>query len=152
MTTCPNRRALLLRLTALPLLAALVVGVLVAPSLGANDDDDKKPEVTITNKDQVYYPSVIKKNAKFTKPATLLTSTVFDEIAEWKEIKKKKLTESDAEYHLLLTAANKKFRKAVKKVQKDGKYDIIAESGAIKCKNVEVDDVSQKTVDALPKD
>lgn len=151
MIMTPNRRPQILRVATLPLaiVTMLLASAFFAPTFG---DDDKKPVVTITNKDQVYYPSVIKKGAKFKKPATLLTSTVFDSIAEWKEITKKKLTESDAEYHLLLAAANKKFRKAIKKVQKDGKYDIIAETGAISCKNCTADDVSQKAVDALPKD
>ena len=149
-TTSKNRLALRISMIASTLVVALLIGASAVPTLG--DTCPAEADVTVTNKDQVYYPATVKKDAKFKKPATLLTSTVFASISEWKEIEKKKLTESDAEYHLLLAAANKKFSKAVKKVQKDGKYDIIAESGAITCKGCTADDVTQKAVDALPKD
>ncbi|MEE9392277.1 MAG: hypothetical protein V3W41_07205 [Planctomycetota bacterium] len=107
-------------------------------------------KVTIVTSSQVYYPSTIKKNAKFKKPAVLSTSTVFDSIAEWKTIKKKKLSDKDAEYHLLLKKANDKFAKALKTVQRDGSYDIIAETGAITCKGCTAKDVNKDLVDALP--
>lgn len=149
-TTSKNRLVLRVSMVASMLMLTLLIGSTAVPTLGCTGPSD--PTVTVTNKDQVYYPATVKKDAKFKKPATLLTSTVFSSISEWKEIEKKKLTESDAEYHLLLAAANKKFSKAVKKVQKDGKYDIIAESGAITCKGCTADDVTQKAVDALPKD
>ena len=130
----------------------IAIGLAVGPlptTLAAGIGDD--PEVKVLNKSQVYHPSVVKKGAKYKKPATLETSKVFDEIKEWKEIKRKKLTSKDAEYHLLLKAANDRFGKALKKVQTDGSFDIIAEKGAIKCKNCKADDVTKKTIDALPK-
>jgi hypothetical protein len=108
------------------------------------------PVVTITNSDQVYHPTRVKKGAKYKKPAVLTTSTIFDSIAEWKEIKKKKLTPKDAEYHLLLKKANEKFSCALKTVQLAGSYDIIAESGAISCKNCTATDVTSDMIAALP--
>ncbi|MCA9300056.1 MAG: hypothetical protein KDA28_13380 [Phycisphaerales bacterium] len=109
-------------------------------------------EVKVLDEDKVYYPKKLEKGAAYDAPATLETSKVFDEIDEWKEIVRKKLTPKDAEYHLLLKAANKKFDKAVKKVQKKDEYDIIAEDGAIKCKGVSAKDVTQDTIDSLPND
>ena len=138
----------------------LVIGVMLATlpsssSVAADEDtrvrDDKSPSVKILDKQKVYFPTKIKKGKKYKKPAVVVTSTVYDSIDEWKKIKERKLTEKDAEYHLLLTKASGKFHKAIKKVAKDGSYDIIAEkTGAIECKNVTADDVTQKAIDALP--
>ena len=131
---------------------AIVVGLAVwwSPTalLGAPDLGD--PEVKILDKTKVYYPAIIKKGARFKKPAVLATATVFDSIKEWQEIKRKKLTETDAEYHILLAAANKAFQRAVAKVRTAGAYDIIAEVGAIECKNCTAEDVTQKAIEALP--
>lgn len=116
-----------------------------APSVAKAD-----PVVKILNADQVYYPTRTKKGAKYKKPAVLTTSTIFNSISEWKEIKKKKLTEKDAEYHLLLKKANEKFDCALTTVRKSGSYDIIAEVGAISCKNCTASDITQNVVAALP--
>lgn len=132
------------------LCCAVLLLLAAAPVLPADAPQDKKPSVKILNKTQVYYPATIKKGATFKKPATLVSSTVFDAIPEWKKIKDKKLTTKDAEYHLLLKAANDKFAKALDKVQKDGSFDIIAEAGAIECKNCVAEDVTQKMVDNIP--
>ena len=67
-----------------------------------------------------------------------------------KEIKKKGLTDKDAEYHLLLKKANDKFHSAVTSVQKSESYDIMAEVGAITLKKGSAPDVTQKVIDALP--
>ena len=137
------------------LVLALAAIVTLAPSIPAATEPSSNiapadPVVTITNASQVYYPTRVKKGAKFKKPAVLTTSTIFDSIPEWKEIKKKKLTEKDAEYHLLLKKANEKFDCALKTVQKNGSYDIIAEVGAISCKNCTATDISSDVIAALP--
>ena len=60
------------------------------------------------------------------------------------------LSEKDAEYHLLLKKANDRFNGAVRKVQKNGSYDIIAEDGAISCKNCTATDITSDVIAALP--
>ena len=124
----------------------------VAPVVAerANDSISAAPEVKILNSAQVYYPSVVKKGTKFKKPAILTTSTVFDAISEWKQIKRKGLRKSDAEYHLLLKKANEKFNKALKAVQAASSYDIMAEVGAIECKGCTPEDVTQTLIANLP--
>ena len=117
-----------------------------APSAVSRAD----PIVKIVTRSQVYYPSKTKKGTKYHKPAILVSATVFASIKEWREIKRKKLTTKDAEYHLLLTKANDKFHKALKRVQKSGRYDIMAESGAIHCKNVTATNVTQTMISNLP--
>ncbi len=126
---------------ALLLLCSLAVAASTKP---------EDPRVKILNSSQVYYPSVVKKGAKFKKPAVLTTSTIFNSISEWQLIKKKGLTESDAEYHLLLRRANVKFNKALKKVQRNSSYDIMAEVGAIECTNCTPADVTQDIIANLP--
>ena len=137
------------------LVLALAAIVTLAPSIPAATEPSSNiapadPVVTITNASQVYYPTRVKKGAKFKKPAVLTTSTIFDSIPEWKEIKKKKLTKKDAEYHLLLKKANDKFNSALTTVQSAGSYDIIAEEGAITVKGGKATDVNKDVVNALP--
>lgn len=109
-----------------------------------------KAKVEILNSAQIYYPSVVKKNAKYKKPAVLTTATVFNSIPEWKKIKKKNLKKSDAEYHLLLKKANEKFNKALLKVHDASSYDIMAEVGAIKCTDCTPTDVTSALIANLP--
>ncbi len=108
--------------------------------------------VKILDASKVYYPATIKKKSKFKAPAILSTAKVFDAIPEWKVIKKKKLGKKDAEYFILLKAANDKFAAALATVRKEGKFDIVAEDGAIECKGCEAEDVTQKMIDALPEE
>ncbi|HGY91645.1 MAG TPA: hypothetical protein ENK43_10790 [Planctomycetes bacterium] len=112
----------------------------------------QKVNVKILDASKVYYPATIKKKSKFKAPAILSTAKVFDAIPEWKVIKKKKLGKKDAEYFILLKAANDKFAAALASVRKEGKFDIIAEDGAIECKGCEAEDVTQKMIDALPEE
>ncbi|MFT7618185.1 MAG: hypothetical protein ACI97A_001826 [Planctomycetota bacterium] len=119
-------------------LTVLLIG-LVAPVQG---QEKGKTKIKVLNVSQVYYPSRVKKSAKYKKPAVLTTATVFAAIPEWKQIKEKKLTNSSAEYHLLLKKANEKFNKALGKVQGVSSYDIMAEVGAIQCTNCTATDVT----------
>ena len=84
------------------------------------------------------------------KPAEIIASDVFNEIAEYKKIKEKGLTKDDAEYWVLLNKANDKFNKAVKKAAEDGKYDVVAEKGKQKFDSTPAD-LTKKVIEALKK-
>ena len=130
---------------------ALVVAVLAllsfnGPAGGSIDGPAPKPQVKVVESTQVYWPGVIRKNEVFHRPAVLKTWTIFDAIPEWQKIKRQKLTDKDAEYHLLLAGANKRFQRSVGRVRKEGTYDIVAEEGALHCKNVAAIDITDRVV------
>ncbi len=108
-------------------------------------------KVTVLNAARVYHPTILKKGTVYKSPAILKTGKIFGAIPEWKEIQRKQLTDKDAEYHLLLKAANDKFSTAINQVQKDKGYDIIAEDTAIKCEKITPADVTTAVINALPK-
>ncbi|MCB9833942.1 MAG: hypothetical protein H6807_15890 [Planctomycetes bacterium] len=136
------------RLHILLLAVSLIFAVGATATFALSVGDE--PEVKIVNASQVYYPATVKKGDKFSKPAVLVSMTVFDSIDEWKEIKRRKLTKGDAEYHLLLKAANDKFNCALKKVRQASSYDIVAETGAIDCRNCDAAEITQAVIDQLP--
>jgi hypothetical protein len=84
------------------------------------------------------------------KPAEVTSKTVFNEIPEYKQIKEKGLTESDAEYFILLNKANAKFYTAVKKVAEEDGHDVVVEKGSTRFESTPVD-LTQKTINALEK-
>lgn len=83
-------------------------------------------------------------------PAEVTASKVFDQIAEYKTIKEKGLTQEDPEYYILLNKANAKFFAAVKKAAEAAKHDAVVEKGSAKFDKTPAD-LTQKTIDALEK-
>ena len=117
---------------------------------GSVPAQEKKPKITVLNKERVYFPTILKKGTTYSKPAILVSSTVYDAIPEWQLIKRKGLTRGSAEYDLLLLTATRKFKKALRTVSARGTVDIIAEKGFIKCENCKVVDITQRVLRALP--
>jgi hypothetical protein len=70
-------------------------------------------------------------NREGEKPATVRACDCFAVIPEWKEIKSRKLTQSDADYWILIAAANDRFHKAVEAAAKAAGNDLVAEQGTI---------------------
>ena len=95
------------------------------------------------DKTKVYYGDP----DNFSTPAVITLLTVFENIPEYVDAKKK--SEDDPEYYILLKKANEKFQKAVKKVATDEGYDLVGEVGTVKVKGKEVPDVTDKVVKAL---
>jgi len=65
------------------------------------------------------------------KPATVRASDCFAAIPEWQEIKRRELTQDDADYWILIAAANSRFRKAVEAAAKASGNDMVAEQGSV---------------------
>jgi hypothetical protein len=82
------------------------------------------------------------------KPAALVAQTVFDEIPEYKEIKKRGLDEDDSEYWVLLARANERFYAAVKSVADARGYDVVIERGTHSF-DEEPPDITKKVIRAL---
>jgi Skp family chaperone for outer membrane proteins len=66
-----------------------------------------------------------------TAPATVRMNSCFAVIPEWKDIQRLGLTTEDADYWILLAAANERFHRALEKVAKAKGYDLVAEEGSI---------------------
>lgn len=77
--------------------------------------------------DLIYYGSV----AGAEKIACLSYEKVYAATPEYKEIKKRKLTQNDAEYWALMEKVMERFDAAVRKVAADNGYDLIGEVGFI---------------------
>lgn len=120
--------------------------------LGCRSASAQPPEETVqfrADANKIYWG-----DPEGTKPATIRKDDCFDVIPEWKEIVRRKLTEQDADYFILLAKANDRFRSAVEKVAKAEGYDLVAEEGAIEVPEGEAlpPDMTQKVVDELDDD
>jgi hypothetical protein len=131
-------------------IAACLITLVTVDARAAHSPSSAGGKVTVVNSARVYHPTVLTRGTVYKAPAILMTSTVFAAIPEWKEIKRKNLTDRDAEYHLLLKAANHKFNKAVATVQMAKSYDIIAETGAIKCEKITPAEITADVIKAIP--
>ncbi len=65
------------------------------------------------------------------KPATVRAADCFAAIPEWQEIQRRKLTQDDADYWILISAANSRFRRAVEDAAKATGNDVVAEQGSL---------------------
>jgi hypothetical protein len=65
------------------------------------------------------------------KPATVRAADCFAAIPEWLEIQRRKLTQDDADYWILISAANSRFRRAVEDAAKVAGNDVVAEQGSL---------------------
>ena len=66
------------------------------------------------------------------RPCVIKADLVYREIAEYREITDKGLTDKDVRYHFLMKKASEKFLEAVKLMAKELDLDLVAEVGAIK--------------------
>ncbi|MEK7469572.1 MAG: hypothetical protein AAB074_19540 [Planctomycetota bacterium] len=71
-------------------------------------------------------------DAEGANPATVRAAECFAAIPEWLEIQRRKLTTDDADYWILVSAANARFRKAVEAAAKAGGNGVVAEQGSIR--------------------
>lgn len=129
----------------LVVLAASVV--LVAPSLKAADTkkEETKPKITV-DEAAIYYGDP----TDFRKPAVVDVDRVYMSIPEYKEIIDEDLDKSKPRYLMLMRAASKKFRTALKKAAKAKKYDLIGGLGSITIEGKTVPECTDLVIDKLP--
>lgn len=109
--------------------AALVACFLFTLLLGVALADANRYEVA--DRGRIYHGNC----NNFTSPACLSLKRVFREIPEYRIILQKRLTCDKPRYWILLNAANEVFRKVVKGVASEHKYDLIGEQGSIRSKS-----------------
>ena len=126
-------------------LALVLVAVL---ALGAAVADAGVGDYTCDDPSKVYYGN----QRLFQRPACVDCDRVYANIPEYQEILRRRLTDKDAQYHLLMKKATKRFSAAVKKMARDKNHDLVAQTGTVrkaKKKAKDVPDRSQDVIDAL---
>jgi Skp family chaperone for outer membrane proteins len=127
---------------------AMVLLSLLVPAFAAIQD--AKGRVTIHNTCRVYYPAVVKASQTYKKIGVVTSRKVFEATPEYKQIARRKLTPNTAEWCFLAKAASDKFKAAVDKTVKGGRYDLIAENGAITVEGQTTYDVTSEVLAHLP--
>ena len=129
------------------LVVLALFGVFLAPGLTAADKkkEKTKPKVTI-DEAAIYYGDP----AEFKKPAVVDVDRVYMSIPEYKEIIDRDLDKTKPRYLMLMRAASKKFRTALKKAAKSKKYDLIGGLGSITIEGKTVPECTDLVIDKLP--
>jgi hypothetical protein len=134
--------------TMIAILAAL--GVLCCPSLSAaekkKEKEKQKPKVTI-DESEIYHGDP----SDFKKAAVVDVDDVYMSIPEYKEVIDREMKESNPRYLMLMRAASKKFRTALKKAAKAKGYDLIGGLGSIKIEGKTVPEITNLVISKLPK-
>jgi len=125
-----------------------VFGVFSAPGLlaGEKKKEKAKPKVTI-DEAEIYYGDP----SDFKKPAVVDVDRVYMSIPEYKEIIDRDMDDSKPRYLMLMRAASKKFRTALKKAAKAKGYDLIGGLGSIKIEGKTVPEITDLVISKLPK-
>jgi|GEM_PF-7128191 len=84
-----------------------------------------------------------------TRPCVIKADLVYRQIAEYREILDKALTDKDVRYHFLMKKASEKFLEAVKQMAKELDLDLVAEVGAIKAAKRGVAAPTERTDDVI---
>ena len=81
-----------------------------------------------------------------TAPAVIHGGRVLEATPEVKEIRRRGLTDKDAQYWILLGKATERFHDAVKCAAKKDKKDLVAETGAISVSGETVPDITETAI------
>lgn len=68
----------------------------------------------------------------FSRPCVVQADRVYRNIAEYREILDKGLTDKDVRYHFLMKKASERFLDAVKQMAREFDFDLVAEAGSLK--------------------
>lgn len=131
-----SRRAL-----GLAVLAALLAGLATSAYAGVGD-------YTCSDPSKVYYGN----QRLFQRPAHVDCDRVYAQISEYQEVVRRRLTDKDPQYHILMKKATKRFSAAVKKMARAKNHDLVAQTGFVqkaKEKAKAIPDQTQAVIDAL---
>jgi hypothetical protein len=85
----------------------------------------------------------------FARPCVVQADRVYREIAEYREILDKGLTDKDARYHFLMKRASERFLDAVKRMATELDFDLVAEVGVVKPAKRGVEGAPERTDDVI---
>lgn len=125
-------------------LRTLGIGALLSLPGLAQVQPSPPPEpqkIEITNGARVYFPAVLATGDTVTKVsvATVRATKIFEAIPEYQEIKRRDLDPNSAEYLLYLRKASDRFQDAIGRTVAKGRYELVAELGAISTKTPVID-------------
>ena len=127
------------------ILAGLVlgsVGLAAAEAAIKYDFEVLKPE-------EIYFGSGRHPKA----PGALTADDVWAAIPEYKQILEDELTDEDAQYHLLMKKAAERFSKALKKLARRDRHDMLGEDGSIKALGKKkIPDVTKEMIKLVTRD
>ena len=129
-----------MRWTMVVMTVALTFTLLV-PEVAA--DDKSKAKI---DRSKIYYGNP----SKFETPAVVNVQEVYLQIEEYKKIVDRNMDPSDPKYMMLLKAASRKFRKAVRAAAEQGGYDLVGARGSIEIKGQVVPEITQDVIANLP--
>jgi hypothetical protein len=119
----------------------------VSPAMAISGESEKF-EVTVVNAARVYHPvtACSGDQLEVVKVGTVVSLTVFNAIPEYQEIKRRNLDPTSAEYLLFMKKASDRFSEAVTKTVQHGRYEMVAEVGAITVKDHLPPDITSEIV------
>ena len=85
----------------------------------------------------------------FRKPAEVDCDRVYGRISEYQEIIRRRLTDKDPEYHMLMKKASKRFTAAVKKMAVSKGHDLVAQQGTVVKADDKAKDVPDRTDEVI---
>jgi hypothetical protein len=85
----------------------------------------------------------------FSRPCVIQADLVYRQIAEYREILEKGLTDKDVRYHFLMKKASERFVEAVKRMARELNQDLVGELGAIKSAKAGVAEPLERTDDVI---
>ena len=85
----------------------------------------------------------------FSRPCVVSADRVYRNIAEYREILDKGLTDKDVRYHFLMKKASERFLEAVKRMAKELSLDLVGEVGSIKSAKAGIAEPAEKTDDVI---
>jgi len=113
-----------------------------ALALGDGDAETQKETRPVIDETQVYYGKAV----TCRKPAVVDADKVFQAIPEYKKILEGKLTEKDPKYSILMRKASRKFKAAIEGAATEGKYDLVANIGAVTWEGHDVPDITDDAI------
>jgi hypothetical protein len=126
------------------LLALLAMGVMAAvlPAFLAPLD-----AATKVDEDKLYYGDA----RKYSRPAVVEAAKVYKQIPAHQELLDRKLTRDDPDYWPLMRKASQAFVRALRKVCKDKRHDLVGEVRSITTDGAPPPDITAEVIKALDK-
>ena len=119
---------------------AILCFILAAPAALAGVGD-----YSCDDPSKVYYGN----QRLFQRPAEVDCDRVYGRISEYQEILRRRLTDKDPAYHMLMKKASARFSAAVKKMARDKSHDLVAQQGAVIKANDEAKAIPDRTDEVI---
>ena len=143
----PDRRSLA-RLAGVLLCAlygVLSVGTVTGGAVSVRSAEAGIGDYSCSDPSKVYYGNV----RLFQRPAQVDCDRVYARIPEYKEIVRRRLTDKDPQYHIIMKRATKRFSEAVKKMARANRHDLVAQKGAVAKAKKKAGDIPDRTAEVI---